>query len=87
MAGFAKWTVAAEPALPWEPGEFLIGYTDNISSANSIAIESSPIFTALVGVLRARPDNKFDDTVSELYETMKAQNTDLRLPSGASHLT
>jgi hypothetical protein len=43
MADFARWIVAAEPALPWKAGEFLQAYSDNREAAYELALEASPI--------------------------------------------
>jgi hypothetical protein len=47
MVDFATWVVAAEPALPWEPGRFVKAYSANRTSANEIALEASPVATEL----------------------------------------
>jgi len=43
MADFAEWIVAAEPALPWAPGDFMRAYTDNRASAHEITLEAALI--------------------------------------------
>ncbi len=40
MADFAIWVTAAEAALGWEPGSFLLAYTANRRTANEVALES-----------------------------------------------
>src|SRR5439155_20790343 len=40
---FAKWVVAAEPALGWEAGTFLAAYAGNRADANELTLEASPI--------------------------------------------
>ncbi|MGA2937623.1 MAG: hypothetical protein ABSF52_11060 [Syntrophobacteraceae bacterium] len=39
MADFAKWVTAAEPALPWKPGEFMKAYTGNRANAVKLALD------------------------------------------------
>lgn len=56
MADFAKWCVAAEPALPWPPGSFLAAYTDNRGSANAVAIEASVIGPAVVHLMQEQSE-------------------------------
>jgi hypothetical protein len=51
MADFATWVVAAEPALPWKPGEFLKTYCGNRDAANDLAIEASAVGPALLGLM------------------------------------
>lgn len=43
MADFAIWVVAAEPALPWKPGEFMAAYESNRDDANLATLEASPV--------------------------------------------
>jgi hypothetical protein len=47
MADFAQWAVAAEPALGWPEGTFMRAYESNRQSANTLALEASPIVPAL----------------------------------------
>jgi Bifunctional DNA primase/polymerase, N-terminal len=47
MADFTKWVTAAEPALGWLQGSFLESYKANRKSANSMALDSSPIVDQL----------------------------------------
>ena len=51
MADFTAWVVAAEPALPWEPGTFVKAYKDNRKSANEVALEASPVAMELMGFI------------------------------------
>jgi hypothetical protein len=43
MADFARWVVAAEPALPWEGGDFLAAYAGNRADANTTVLEASAV--------------------------------------------
>ena len=47
MADFAEWVAAAEPALPWPPGDFLAAYSGNRGEANELTLEASPIGSAV----------------------------------------
>lgn len=51
MADAARWIVAAEPALPWPRGEFLAAYAGNRAQGVHTALEASPIWPALHGLL------------------------------------
>jgi len=51
MADFVRWIVAAEPALPWQPGEFLEAYTRNRQGVHDTALHASPIGPALLALL------------------------------------
>jgi len=55
MADFAKFIVAAEPALPWQPGAFLKAYDNNRMGIIDDAIESDPVATALQKLVQAHP--------------------------------
>lgn len=48
MADFARFAVAAEPALDCTPGAFLTTYKHNRMSANDLALEASPVATVLL---------------------------------------
>lgn len=48
MADFARFAVAAEPALGCALGAFLVAYTRNRTSANELALEASPIANVLL---------------------------------------
>jgi len=47
MADFAVWVTAAEPALGWRSGDFMTAYDSNRASANDMALDASPVGTAL----------------------------------------
>lgn len=47
MADFAKWVVAAEPALPWEEGKFLEVYGQNRSDAIETTLEADRLASAV----------------------------------------
>jgi len=54
MADFAEWIVAAEPVLPWKPGEFLTAYAGNRKDANDLTLEASPIAHAVRDLVKDR---------------------------------
>ncbi|MGD0826837.1 MAG: toprim domain-containing protein [Desulfobaccales bacterium] len=47
MADFATWVVAAEPALPWEPGTFLAAYTRNQAAVVEHSLEGDVVAVAV----------------------------------------
>lgn len=71
MADFAKWGAAVESALGWPPGTFMAAYTENLKSANELAIEASPIARPLLELL----ENKggWEDTANELLRELNAR--------------
>jgi hypothetical protein len=62
MADLAQWVVAAEPTLGWRDGTFLRAYEQNRAQANEVAIDASPIGSALVEVASVG----FEGTATEL---------------------
>ncbi len=56
MADFAKWAVAAEPALGCEPGAFLKAYTTNREDAHIAAIEASAVGPAIMALIEAETE-------------------------------
>ncbi|ACO45491.2 bifunctional DNA primase/polymerase [Deinococcus deserti] len=54
LADFAKLLVAAEPSLPWEPGEFLQVYTDMQDEAARVVLEGDDVAQALQDFLDER---------------------------------
>jgi hypothetical protein len=55
MADFATWIVAAESALPWQPGAFLAAYRANQENANDVTLEASPVAQAVRDFMQGRP--------------------------------
>ena len=66
MADFARWVIAAEPALGLAPGEFIRSYESNRASAVQLTLESSPI----VPPIRVLGEVGFEGTASELLERL-----------------
>jgi hypothetical protein len=56
MADFAEWIVAAEPALPWQPGAFLTAYVCNQLDANALTLEASPVAQAVREFMQPRTE-------------------------------
>jgi hypothetical protein len=71
MADFAKWIVAAEPALPWSAGTFMEAYAGNREAANDLAIEASAVGQALLAFVRGRGD--WEGTSLELLDELTAE--------------
>jgi hypothetical protein len=51
MADFAKWVVAAEEVLPWEPGGFMVAYSSNRMDAVELALEADVVAVAVKSLL------------------------------------
>ena len=71
MADFARWVVAAEPALPWESGKFLATYMQNRNDVLNIPMDVSPLVAALEALMANT--NEWTGTMTELYEALVAQ--------------
>jgi hypothetical protein len=65
MADFATWVVAAEPALPWEPGTFEAVYAENRGQTVIDAIEASPVGPPVNRLMDQCP-NGWSGTLGEL---------------------
>ena len=68
MADFAKWVVAAEPALPWPEGTFMKVYNQNRSDAIKTTLEADALATAIRELMRNQ-DN-WEGTPTELHEQL-----------------
>ena len=75
MADFAKWVVAAEPALPWASGEFLAAYQTNRNSANVVSLEASIIYSPLEAI-----GLPFEGTASALLGKLQDKLSDPNKP-------
>lgn len=74
MADFAKWVVAAEPALPWQTGDFLRAYGENRQEANAFALDASPIARLLMAIVGA--EGTWSGTASELLALLNERSTE-----------
>jgi len=68
MADFARWTVAAEPALGWEPGSFMAAYGGNRAQAHELAVEASVVGPALLELAGEGFEGTSSDLLAELTE-------------------
>jgi len=69
MADFARWVAAAEPACPWQAGEFERVYESNRNEIIDTAIEDDPIGEAVLYLLRDKA--KWSGTPTELLRVLK----------------
>jgi len=91
MADFALTAIAAEPACPWQPGEFLRAYHANLRQGHDIALEADPFALAMIEFgqgLRWRSDKRWSGTATELREQLMTTAINMKdLPSTASALS
>lgn len=80
MADFARWCVAAEPALDCEPGAFMRAYASNRSNAHELALEASPVAVALIAFVQR--EESWTGTAAELLEELIKRVGDERLREG-----
>ncbi len=73
MADFAKWVIAAEPALGWPDGTFLRAYEANRRELSFLALESSPIVSAIEEMLLMgdSQEETFTGTATELLKALE----------------
>jgi putative DNA primase/helicase len=69
MADFARWAVAAEPALGWQAGSFMAAYEQNRGQAHELAVEASPIGSSLIELAA----EGFEGTATELLGKLDAR--------------
>jgi hypothetical protein len=67
MADFARWVVAAEPALGWPAGSFLKAYTANRDAIHEIALDAAVIVPPLRALLES---GDFTGTATELLDRL-----------------
>jgi hypothetical protein len=72
LGGFARWVIAAEPALSWPAGTFLNTFAGSQQNANATALNSSPIGAALYKFITER--KHWDGTATELLTALTADN-------------
>ena len=69
MADFARWVVAAEPALGWPAGSFLRAYTGNRDAIHEIALDAAVIVPPMRTLLES---GEFVGTATELLDRLAA---------------
>jgi len=68
MADFALWVSAAEPALPWEKGEFLKAYTKNRKEVVELTLEADMVACAIRKLIKE--EKEWNGTASDLLEAL-----------------
>jgi hypothetical protein len=90
MADFATWVVAAEPALPWEPGTFLDVYSGNRAAVVEHSLEGDVVAVAVRSFMEHRQEwegtptallNEITEVAGELVSRGKTW------PKGANYLS
>ncbi|HEV7903188.1 MAG TPA: hypothetical protein VGO96_05050, partial [Pyrinomonadaceae bacterium] len=83
MADFAKWATAAESALGCAAGGFLTAYVGNRKAANDLALEASPVASALISLMDERNGEPLTITLKSLLKTLNDKLDDVKnLPGG-----
>ena len=73
MADFATWAVAAEPAMPWEPGAFIKTYSGSQRDGDLVALESTPIGDVIQAFMAGRQE-PWDGKAGELLDALRQQD-------------
>jgi len=76
MADFAMWAVACESGLGLRAGSFMSAYTSNCEASDALALESSMIGPAVVGLMHSRHD--WTGTARELLSELETHHSDER---------
>ncbi len=71
MADFARWVVAAEPALPLPQGAFMDAYTANRRDAQDLALDADPVAQGIAALL---DKGEWEGTAVELAKAVKPQD-------------
>jgi hypothetical protein len=92
MADFATWVVAAEPALPWEPGTFLEAYEQNREGVVETSLEADPVAMAVIELMTRGSwvRDTWEGPAARLLETLKSvagENTGRGWPTEPNVLT
>lgn len=74
MADFAKWVVAAEPALGWRPGTFLNAYSENREAAVETFLESHVVGVAVSNLIGERLE--WTGTATDLLRELQDHSED-----------
>jgi hypothetical protein len=72
MADFAKLVIAAEPALPWNAGEFLTAY-ERCRGRSTVSIVEGDLVAAAIRTFANEHLGGWSGLVSELYQDLTAQ--------------
>jgi hypothetical protein len=78
MADFAEWVVAAEPALPVEPGTFMRVYINNQATSMEHAVANDSVGAAIASMLGER--QSWTGKTSTLLEDLKSYLPDPQSP-------
>lgn len=84
MADFARFIVAAEPALPWKPGEFLSTYQAAREDGARILLEGDAIAALVVDITKRGQErtNTWTGTASDLMKSLEEVRGDGMRSSG-----
>ena len=87
MADFARFIVAAEPALPWRDGEFLATYQAAREDGARILLEGDSIHALLAGIAKAgngdpATPGTWEGTAAALLGRLNATRGDGKPPAG-----
>lgn len=69
MSAFAVWVVAAEEALGWEPGKFMLAYTNNRAIAENQMLEFNGLASAVMRLMEHQTE--FSGTYPDLIGALQ----------------
>jgi hypothetical protein len=72
MADWARLVVAAEPALPWEPGAFLATLSKNVAHASAALVAGDLVATTVSAFVDDYPDG-WQGTMAQLFEVLRTR--------------
>jgi len=90
MAEFAEWVTAAEGALGWDPGSFMVAYEEGCEEAVAGALENDPVAGAVLSFMEDQQEwvgksaELLEKLASEVDEKVERSRS---WPKTASHLS
>lgn len=76
MSDFARWVVAAEPALPWPPGKFMEVYEENCQDKLGASLEENPVAASVIELLKNK--RQWTGTATALLDTLDVHSSQRR---------
>ncbi|MDR3374882.1 MAG: ATP-binding protein [Ancalomicrobiaceae bacterium] len=76
MADFARFAVACEPGLGFEPGAFLAAYEANLSDVAETTFEADPVAIAIRDMIRTDHPSGWNGTPTDLLGALNSRTSD-----------
>lgn len=77
LSDFYRFVIAAGPAMPWPPGAFAKAFAKDQSSANEAALENSVVGSAIVRLVEASANKRWEGTYDDLLAALNRPGSSL----------